>query len=143
MYPENPNEDFKYFIPVFKDKFENGVSCKFDEELKDNTVYIYCSVKCTCTCNKKRKNIIVEDNSSISHGYAIWEWLYNNNEANLPFMLVTPDKFIDRMCPNSDLIILQGYVVGEYCPKRNILLGSDWTHTKEMLPIVKKILSSL
>ena len=143
MYPKEPKEDFKHFIPIFKEKFENGTSSKLDEELKDNTIYIYCNVKRTCNCNEKRKIVAVEDEDFIPRGCAIWEWVHNRTGPNPPFMLVTPANFVDRMCPNSNLIVLRGYVVGEYCSKRNILVGSDWTHDKRLVPTVKKILSSL
>jgi hypothetical protein len=135
-------EDFKKYVELFEKYFLNGGNGMCDISPENNSIYVFCTVKHDCKCDNNPTQIIIEDGFD-SVASPVWEWIRVNNPVP-PFFRVKPNEFVHRLCSKSNPIILNSLVVGEYCPKRNILLTTDWTHSYEdQFYIVRKILKSL
>lgn len=143
-------EAMPYFTNIFGKYFPNvgNKIVQVEQEPMPGTAYIYSKVKTMESCGHECGfcNACIDFGNKWGFGVAdvVWEHMHLNQlKPNFFRPYTTPDQYEKRLCPKSTLLIMDKYVIGEYCKGKNILLASDWTQETSYETFVKDVLTKL
>jgi hypothetical protein len=137
------------YLNIFGQYFDQVGNCIVDMNLTSisSAAICYSKVSKLVGCSNCRGgNLEIADRWKFGPADSVWEHIHVNQQKP-DFMRVEVKDYIRRLCDNSIIISLVGSdynrVVAEFCPTRNILLTSDWTHDDLRIQFVTEILLHL
>jgi len=145
----NKRESIGIYAGILAKYFQHTGNSMVDVDLHayTNLMLIYSKVRKMTTCGECPGGCkAYPDIWNLGRSDAVWEHMHLQQETP-EFMRVEVDRFTHRLCDGSIVISLTGVdynrVIGEYCPKRKILLASDWTNDDSKIEFVSTILSNM
>jgi hypothetical protein len=142
----NRRESIDKYLGLFSQYFESIGNCMVDVQTENynNTALFYSKVMKLTTCGLCRGGCLELPNVwNFSKSDAVWEHIHLNQESPI-FMNVEASEFTHRLCDQSMVLTIRdsnyNKVVGEFCPHKKILLGTDWTNDETKMEFASAIL---
>lgn len=142
-------ESIDKYLNLFGQFFDSVGNCIVDLDLTNinNAVISYSRINKIPDCGACSGDCIeFSDKWRFGPGDSIWEHIHTNQEKP-DFMRIEVKDHVRRLCDKSVILSIRNSeynrVIGEFCPRKKILLTTDWTHDDGKASFVGDVLNKM